>query len=218
MKVIKSQTGEFTRSKGKEVMEAFLKAEGKKINAVYAHNDDMALGAIQASVFGLLFTGSSIFLKGFFSPQVFINLFSENAFWGIAALGMTFVILSGGIDLSVGAMIGFSSILLSRLIMDARIHPLPAFMIIIFSGIALGTGMGCLIHFFLVVVTWYISIYTRFGRNIYALGGNEQSAILMGLPVRRVKIGVYAFSGFCASLAGIVSLYLFRQSHSRDYA
>ena len=48
MKIIKSQTGEFTRSKGKEVMEAFLKAEGKNINAVYAHNDDMALGAIQA--------------------------------------------------------------------------------------------------------------------------------------------------------------------------
>jgi galactofuranose transport system substrate-binding protein len=48
MKIIKSQTGEFTRAKGKEVMEAFLKAEGKKINAVYAHNDDMALGAIQA--------------------------------------------------------------------------------------------------------------------------------------------------------------------------
>jgi len=48
MKIIKSQTGDFTRSKGKEVMEAFLKAEGKNINAVYAHNDDMALGAIQA--------------------------------------------------------------------------------------------------------------------------------------------------------------------------
>lgn len=48
MKVIKSQTGDFTRSKGKEVMEAFLKSEGKKIQAVYAHNDDMALGAIQA--------------------------------------------------------------------------------------------------------------------------------------------------------------------------
>lgn len=48
MKILKSQTGEFTRAKGKEVMEAFLKSEGKKINAVYAHNDDMALGAIQA--------------------------------------------------------------------------------------------------------------------------------------------------------------------------
>ena len=48
IKVIKSQSGDFSRAKGKEVMEAFLKAEGKNINALYAHNDDMALGAIQA--------------------------------------------------------------------------------------------------------------------------------------------------------------------------
>lgn len=48
MNIIKSQTGEFTRARGKEVMEAFIKAEGKNIQAVYAHNDDMALGAIQA--------------------------------------------------------------------------------------------------------------------------------------------------------------------------
>jgi ABC-type sugar transport system substrate-binding protein len=48
IKIIKSQTGDFTRAKGKEVMEAFLKAEGRNISAVYAHNDDMGLGAIQA--------------------------------------------------------------------------------------------------------------------------------------------------------------------------
>jgi len=48
MKIIASQTGEFTRAKGKEVMEAFLKAHGRNIHALYAHNDDMALGAIQA--------------------------------------------------------------------------------------------------------------------------------------------------------------------------
>ena len=47
-KILRSQTGDFTRAKGKEVMEAFLKAEGKKINVLYAHNDDMAIGAIQA--------------------------------------------------------------------------------------------------------------------------------------------------------------------------
>jgi ABC-type sugar transport system substrate-binding protein len=46
--IIKTQTGEFTRAKGKEVMEAFLKAEGENIDVLYAHNDDMALGAIQA--------------------------------------------------------------------------------------------------------------------------------------------------------------------------
>jgi simple sugar transport system substrate-binding protein len=48
IKIIRSQTGEFTRSKGKEVMEAFLKAEGKNINVLFSHNDDMAIGAIQA--------------------------------------------------------------------------------------------------------------------------------------------------------------------------
>ena len=47
-KIIRSQTGDFTRAKGKEVMEAFLKAEGKRINVLFAHNDDMAIGAIQA--------------------------------------------------------------------------------------------------------------------------------------------------------------------------
>ena len=47
-KIVRSQTGDFTRAKGKEVMEAFLKSEGRKINVLYAHNDDMAIGAIQA--------------------------------------------------------------------------------------------------------------------------------------------------------------------------
>jgi ABC-type sugar transport system substrate-binding protein len=48
LKIIRSQTGDFTRTKGKEVMEAFLKSQGKSINVLYAHNDDMAIGAIQA--------------------------------------------------------------------------------------------------------------------------------------------------------------------------
>jgi simple sugar transport system substrate-binding protein len=47
-KIIKSQTGDFTRAKGKEVMEAFLKSDGDKINVLWSHNDDMAMGAIQA--------------------------------------------------------------------------------------------------------------------------------------------------------------------------
>src|SRR5215204_901544 len=76
MKIIKSQSGEFTRSKGKEVMEAFLKAEGKNINAVYAHNDDMALGAIQAIEEAGLKPGTDIILvsidgvKGAFEAMV----------------------------------------------------------------------------------------------------------------------------------------------------
>ena len=50
----------------------------------------------------------------------------------------------------------------------------------------------------------YVLRFTRFGRTVYAIGGNEQSALLMGLPVARTKIGIYAVSGFCSALAGIL--------------
>jgi galactofuranose transport system substrate-binding protein len=63
-KVIRSQTADFTRAKGKEVMEAFLKAEGKKINVLYAHNDDMAIGAIQAIEEAGLKPGKDILVIG----------------------------------------------------------------------------------------------------------------------------------------------------------
>ncbi|MPM50993.1 Inner membrane ABC transporter permease protein YjfF [bioreactor metagenome] len=56
----------------------------------------------------------------------------------------------------------------------------------------------------MLLVAIYISFFTRFGRTIYAIGSNEQSAMLMGLPVRRTKILVYAFSGLCSALGGIV--------------
>jgi simple sugar transport system permease protein len=56
----------------------------------------------------------------------------------------------------------------------------------------------------MLLVTIYLSFFTRFGRTIYAMGNNEQSALLMGLPVARTKILVYAFSGLCSALAGIV--------------
>jgi simple sugar transport system permease protein len=46
--------------------------------------------------------------------------------------------------------------------------------------------------------------FTRLGRNVYAIGGNQQSALLMGLPVGRTKITVYAISGFCSSLGGVL--------------
>jgi ribose/xylose/arabinose/galactoside ABC-type transport system permease subunit len=56
----------------------------------------------------------------------------------------------------------------------------------------------------MLLVAIYLLFFTRFGRTIYAIGSNEQSAILMGLSVPRTKILVYAFSGFCSALGGIV--------------
>jgi ribose/xylose/arabinose/galactoside ABC-type transport system permease subunit len=55
-----------------------------------------------------------------------------------------------------------------------------------------------------VLVGLYVSRFTKFGRIVYAIGGNEQSALLMGLPVGSTKIAIYALSGFCSALAGIV--------------
>ena len=75
-KIIRSQTGDFTRAKGKEVMEAFLKADAKKINVLFAHNDDMAIGAIQAIEEAGLKPGSDIIIisidgvKGAFEAMI----------------------------------------------------------------------------------------------------------------------------------------------------
>jgi ABC-type sugar transport system substrate-binding protein len=75
-KIIRSQTGDFTRAKGKEVMEAFLKAEGRNINVLFAHNDDMAIGAIQAIEEAGLKPGSDIIIisidgvKGAFEAMI----------------------------------------------------------------------------------------------------------------------------------------------------
>jgi simple sugar transport system substrate-binding protein len=80
--IVRSQTGEFTRSKGKEVMEGFIKAEngGKDICAVYAHNDDMAVGAIQAIKDAGLKPGTDILVVSIDSvPDIFSAMVAGEA-------------------------------------------------------------------------------------------------------------------------------------------
>jgi simple sugar transport system permease protein len=60
------------------------------------------------------------------------------------------------------------------------------------------------IAFVVVLVAAYVLAYTRLGRNVYAIGGNQQSALLMGLPVGRTKIAVYTISGLCSALGGVL--------------
>ncbi len=211
-----------------------------------------------------LFAAAAIAYDGFFSARVIVNLFADNAFLGIAAIGMTLVILSGGIDLSVGAVIGFTSIFTATLVTGRGLHPAVVWPLAIVLGAALGAAMGALIQVFrlpaflitlagmflargagfwlntesvgishrwydalanfdlaigdmihipaaallllVVVLAGYVlAHHTRFGRNLLALGGNEQSALLMGLPVGEAKIAVYTLNGACAALAGIVA-------------
>ncbi|MFJ5993746.1 galactofuranose ABC transporter, permease protein YjfF [Streptomyces sp. NPDC092370] len=199
---------------------------------------------------------------GFAEPQVFLNLFIDNGYLLVAAIGATFVILSGGIDLSVGSVIGFTTMftawlverqglplvlvvplalavgafggfLMGYVIHNFEIQPFIVTLagLFLFRGlclviskesisigdasvgtlaqtrVSLGVGelsIGALVALILLGVACYVLHYTRFGRRVYAIGGNEQSALLMGLPLGGTKIAVYTVSGFCSALAGLL--------------
>jgi ribose/xylose/arabinose/galactoside ABC-type transport system permease subunit len=94
----------------------------------------------------LLFIAGAIRFESFGSLRVVMNLFTDNAFLGITAIGMTFVILSGGIDLSVGAVIALSGVLCAVLIEQLGWHPLQAIPLVIVCGSLLGLVMGALIQ------------------------------------------------------------------------
>jgi len=101
-------------------------------------------------VCALLYTSASIYFRdlNFFTSDVFIGFFRDESFLGVAALGTTFVILSGGIDLSVGSMVGCSGIVVATLIERAHIHPFLAMAMVLVGATLVGTVMGSLIHFF----------------------------------------------------------------------
>lgn len=213
-------------------------------------------------LFAVLFGFGSVMYTGFFSLQVAFGLLVDNAFLLIVAIGMTFVIISGGIDLSVGAVVALTTILCA--VGTEKLHwpVLVVVPLVLLCGALYGAAMGALIHFFrlqpfiitlagmflargtcflittesiqindpgfhalsefnipvgsgslttgsltaiaMLIAGIVIAHFTRFGRNVYAIGGNERSALLMGLPVARTKIGVYALSGFCSALGGVV--------------
>ncbi|WP_140919568.1 galactofuranose ABC transporter, permease protein YjfF [Limnobaculum xujianqingii] len=200
---------------------------------------------------------------GFASTRVICNILTDNAFLCIVAVGMTFVILSGGIDLSVGSVIAFTGVFLAKAIGEWGFDPLTAFVVIMVMGCSFGALMGWLIDalkipafiitlagmFFLRGVSFLVSersipidhpLYstlssvawkipgggrfsllavimllvvifgmvlahkTRFGNNVYAIGGNATSAELMGISTRKTTIGIYMLSTGLATLAGIV--------------
>jgi ribose/xylose/arabinose/galactoside ABC-type transport system permease subunit len=230
---------------------------------------------VTAAVLVTLYAAAGLRYDHFFSAGVAANLLTDNAALGIAAVGLTLVIFSGGIDLSVGAVAGFSSILVAALVEKHGVHPATAAALALLAGTALGAGMGALIHFFnqpaflitlagmflmrgagfwistdpfglarpaLTKLTlWRLPLgedaslklsavvllavlagggvlahLTRFGRNLLALGGGEQSARLMGLPAGAAKIGAYAVSGFCGALAGLAFLLNSGSGNARD--
>jgi len=226
----------------------------------------LALFLAMAVIGGILY-------PGFLSPQVFLNLLIDNAFLCVAAVGATFVILTGGIDLSVGAVIAFTTVLLAMLVQQSGWHPLAAIPVVLALGSAFGAAMGVLIQRYrlqpfvvtlagmflargaatllsvdsisidhpfytalsyvriplgfgslsigavlallVVVAGIWIAHATRFGRTVYAIGDSETSARLMGLPVDSTLVGVYALSGFCSALAGVIYTFYMLSGYSQ---
>ena len=216
-----------------------------------------------AVILVVLYASAAAMYDGFLSWRVLGNLLADNAFLGIAAVGMTLVIFSGGIDLSVGAIIGFTSIFTATLIVGHDWPPVLAWTAALACGAAMGAVMGWLIHgynlppflitlaglFFargagfwistesvgiahptyadlaalrlhlgplslstaalvflaVVLIGWLVGHYTRFGRNLLAIGSSEQSALLMGVPIGATKIAAYTLNGFFAAMAGVVA-------------
>lgn len=221
----------------------------------------------------------SLRFPNFLSAQVFANLLIDHSFLLVVAVGMTFVIVSGGIDLSVGAVVALAMILSAKLLRQGW-NPALVIALVLALGFAYGSAQGLLIHYFdiqpfiatlagmifarglcyvtsldsipirdglytaasqtrigllfvrtpdyhyygtvlvpvrdffvspavvlallVVAVAFVVLHYTRFGRTVYAMGGNESSAVLMGLAVPRTKVLVYAISGLCSATGGIL--------------
>jgi galactofuranose transport system permease protein len=201
------------------------------------------------------------------SARVGANLFNDSAYLGVLAVGMTFVVISGGIDLSVGAVMAFTAVLLAVSVSQWGLHPLVAFSLALVLATGFGALVGAAIHYleappFIATLTamflarggailmsgdsiavrheLYVALSeaglglpgggrlsfialtmlalfaaggvllhkTRFGANVYAIGGDKRSAALMGVPIARTTMLIYALSGFTAGMAGIVfSLY-----------
>jgi simple sugar transport system permease protein len=232
-----------------------------------------------AGLFIVMLVVGAVRFPNFLSAQVFLNLLIDHSFLVVVAVGMTFVILSGGIDLSVGAVVALSMILSAKML-HLGLNPGLVILLVLVMGFVFGTFQGLLIQYFdiqpfiatlagmflarglcyvtsldsipirdpffttmsqtrigllfirtpdyhvfgqvivpvsdafvspavllaltVVAIAFFFLHHTRFGRTVYAIGGNENSAVLMGLAVTRTKILVYAISGLCAAMGGIL--------------
>lgn len=213
--------------------------------------------------------------KGFAKLQVFLNLFISNAGLIVIAAGMTMVMITGGIDISVGSVVALTCMMMAWMMEVKGIGAVPALILVLLMGLVFGLAQGYLIAYLKVqpfivtlagmffargmtamisqemisvknatfqlwakskinlaflggsvnkkgvvtypfiypgvlialvvlVIVFVVLKFTKFGRTIYAVGGNEQSAMMMGLNVKRTKLLVYAVNGFLCSLGGFL--------------
>ncbi|MCX9560416.1 ribose ABC transporter permease [Vibrio cholerae] len=218
----------------------------------------------QKSLIALLFlvVVVSFLNPNFFTVDNLLNILRQTSVNAIIAVGMTLVILTAGIDLSVGSVLALcgafaatlvamevpvlvavptallagaalgaiSGIIIAKGKVQAFIATLVTMTLLrgvtmvytdgrpistgftdtadTFAWFGTGYALGIPVPVWLMVVVfagaWYLLNHTRFGRYVYAVGGNESATRLSGINVDRVKIGMYAICGLLAALAGII--------------
>ena len=158
--------------------------------------------AATAIIFVIAYAAAVLQFPGLLSTRVLGNFLTDNAFLGIAAVGMTFVIISGGIDLSVGAVIGFTGVLVAVLISWLGLHPLLAFAIALGIAGLFGAAMGLTIHYLQVpsfIVTLAGMFLARGGASVITQDSvpinHEFYSFLTGLVIRLPGGGRLSFIG-----------------------
>lgn len=212
--------------------------------------------------------------QGFARTQNFLNLFISNAGLIVIGIGMTVVMITGGIDISVGSFVAMGCMMLAWMMEKGGVGAVPAVIIVLITGIVFGLVQGFLVAYIdiqpfivtlagmffargmtaiiskdmisitnetfmawakakiylpfggylnkkgmmiqpyiyptviialvLLVAAFIMLKYTKFGRSIYAVGGSQQSALMLGLNVRKVKLKAYVLDGFLCGVGSVL--------------
>lgn len=156
---------------------------------------------VTAALFLLLLLAGAWQFPGFASPRVLLNLLTDNAFLAIAALGMTFVILSGGIDLSVGSVMAFSSVLFALLVQNYGWHPLQVIPLVLVVSAVFGAFMGTLIHVYKLQPFIVTLAGMFFARGLATIISGQSIAIEDSFVDAFNNFGFYVFDAWFSSAA-----------------
>jgi len=251
---------------------------GKKTNAIKepVSNTTLLLTITVCAFFAMYLIAMIIWGGGFLNPQQFLDIFNNNAYLIVIACGLTIVMITAGIDISVGGTValitmtcvvlmedfgfGVGGSILVALGIGVTMGLLQGFLvaylgiqpfIVTLAGMFFTKGMttivskaprtatnelflamkdfrivipglgsygrtgnfipariesGVIIALLLVLTLWALLKWTRFGRNLYAVGGNSESALMLGINVKRTRFFAYVLSGILAGIAGYVYL------------
>ena len=254
----------------------FTNLFGKKENRQPLSNTSLLLTITICTFVGMYLLAMIIWGGGFLNPQQFLDLFNNNSYLIVAACGLTIVMITGGIDISVGGTIALITMATVVVMEDHNGGILSSILIALGIGLAMGLVQGYLVSFLkiqpfivtlagmfftrgmttivskvprtannelfldlkdfeidvpflgsyarngnwipasievgvviallVVLLLWAMLKWTRFGRNLYAVGGNNESALMLGINVRRTQFFAYVLCGVLAGIAGFCYL------------